>query len=57
MDFRKTIFFKVKVSIILQSEVRADKPSLTQPEDQRLKSDFRTTTIYSGFFKVMNNVQ
>ncbi|KAG8245523.1 hypothetical protein J6590_104398, partial [Homalodisca vitripennis] len=31
-----------------KSEVRAKKPSLTQPGDQRLKGDFRTTNDHAG---------
>ncbi|KAG8302346.1 hypothetical protein J6590_034659 [Homalodisca vitripennis] len=35
---------KSKECLILPGEVRAKKPSLTQPEDQRFIGDFRTTT-------------
>ncbi|KAG8302603.1 hypothetical protein J6590_028513, partial [Homalodisca vitripennis] len=35
---------KGKDHLISLDEVRANRPSLTQLEDQRLKSDFRTTT-------------
>ncbi|KAG8320709.1 hypothetical protein J6590_062600 [Homalodisca vitripennis] len=31
-------------SSVIHGEVRAEKPSLTQPEDKWLKGDFRTTT-------------
>ncbi|KAG8252714.1 hypothetical protein J6590_051163 [Homalodisca vitripennis] len=42
---RTALLREVKyICLILPGEVRAKKPTLTQPRDQRLKGDFRTTT-------------